>query len=98
VSKSTIGPYEGGNYADRRVRKCIIAEGARVAFVSLGALGFPGNLMLWVKTDLCVAFVACPTCKAKRGELCRRGTRTFSYTHVERRAKFQRDKKNKETI
>lgn len=44
------------------------------------------NLSLWVKTELCVALVACPLCKAKRGELCRRTSgKTTSGVHWPRR-------------
>lgn len=88
--QTKVGPFGGGNYADKRRRGCIVAEGARVAFVALGAIGLPGNVTLWVKADLCVAFVECSTCGAKRGELCKRGSRSFAYTHRERRAVWQR--------
>lgn len=81
--------------SSRLRRTCIVAEGARVAFVSVGAVGLPGNLTLWVKTDLCVAFVACPACGAKRGELCksaRQNGRTSSATHYKRRAVFSKNR------
>lgn len=71
---------------DRRIkRKCIVAEGAACAFVAIAPR--LGNLTLWVKTDLCVAFVACPLCGSKRGELCGR-MGTTSATHWPRRRAF----------
>lgn len=59
----------------RRVRRpCIISETSQCAFVCIGPILVSSNLSLWVKTELCVALVACPMCQAKRGELCRRAS------------------------
>ena len=58
-----------------------IAEGAspRWAFIHIG----PGNL--WVRTHVAAALVACPFCKAARGELCQNKGRMVSTTHWTRR-------------
>ena len=46
----------------------------------------PGVRGFWIRTDVCVAYVACPSCKAERAEPCRgkRGGWT-TQTHVTRR-------------
>jgi hypothetical protein len=61
---------------------CLIAEGAspRWAFVRVGR-------NLWVRAHVCVALVACPSCKAKRGALClgRDGLPRGGESHWQRR-------------
>ncbi len=41
----------------------------------------------WLRTHICIAVVACPMCKAKRGEICRRPSDRFplKLTHYRRR-------------
>jgi hypothetical protein len=51
----------------------------------------------WARTDRCVAFVECPACGARPGEMCvgRSGVRT-SNTHAYRRDKYQQLRQTRE--
>jgi hypothetical protein len=43
----------------------------------------------WMKTDRCVAFVACPSCGADRGEPCIGVNGQMASTHTVRRDDYQ---------
>lgn len=46
----------------------------------------------WIKTDRCVAFVACESCGVKRGELCLGREGPISTTHFIRRRTYTAQK------
>jgi len=48
----------------------------------------------WARTDRCVAFVPCPVCKAKVGELCPRDARFWN--DYPRRNEYQERKRSGE--
>jgi hypothetical protein len=56
----------------------------RFLFVS-----FPTLRGLWMKTDACVQFVPCSTCRARKGEPCSgKQGRWHTATHVQRRKAY----------
>jgi hypothetical protein len=66
---------------DKRVKlRMMHAQDARFVFVRVMSV-------FWIRTDACVAFVACPTCKAAIGDACTgagEGPRTATH-HTRRR-------------
>jgi hypothetical protein len=67
---------------DRRVKlRLMHAQDARFVFVRVMGV-------FWIRTDACVAFVACPACKAPLGAACTgngEGAKTETH-HLRRRA------------
>lgn len=69
---------------DRRFKKTVyFAAEHPVCFVLV-----TGGLFL--KTHICVAFVACPTCGAPKGHPCTHGDRWTAGTHCKRREALQK--------